>query len=221
MEALREHLDSHDNSRKEVQEKLHNICKKWRKEIDDLENKINNELEAKFKEEDSRLQATMSNLQSTISTGVAKTEEALQKAKAELLVVQKYNLSERRTKIEKDSESDGCDGEDDSYEESDEEKRSVPVELSERLELETVKEIAPERFDCFKPRDLKVNKVSNAGRVFLSFTINIEQERVLKEKKDLRTSSLTKLCCRRKAKMVKRSTASKRRKLLFICTIFP
>ena len=55
VKALNERLDSHDNNRKEVQEKLHNICEKWRKEIDDLEDKINSELETKFKEEDSRL----------------------------------------------------------------------------------------------------------------------------------------------------------------------
>ena len=46
----------------------------------------------------------------------------------------------------------------------------VPAEISKRLELETGKEVAPEWFDCSKPRDLKVNKVSSTGRVFLSFT---------------------------------------------------
>ena len=43
--ALNERLDTHDNNRKEVQDKLHNMCEKWRKEIDVLEEKINSELE--------------------------------------------------------------------------------------------------------------------------------------------------------------------------------
>ena len=54
--ALVECLESHDTNRKEVQEKLHEICEKWRKEIDDFEDRINNELEGKFKEDDDRLQ---------------------------------------------------------------------------------------------------------------------------------------------------------------------
>ena len=165
---------------KEVQEKFHEVCEKWRKEIDELEDKINSELEAKFKEEDNRLQAALNSMQTSISTEDAKLTEALQKAKAELLVVQKYSLNEKRTKrIEKDNESD--DEEENSDDEEDEEDESeVPVELSERLELETEKEVAPEWFD--KPRDLKVSKVSDTGRIFLSFTRNTEQERVLKEK---------------------------------------
>ena len=75
MKALNERLDSHDNNRKEVQEKLHNICEKWRKEIDDLEDKINSELEAKFKEEDSRLQTALNDLQTVISTEKTKVAE--------------------------------------------------------------------------------------------------------------------------------------------------
>ena len=147
--ALRERLESHDENRKAIQEKLHRMCEKWRKEIDeqekkvnceieerhstkiediqkaledttgandetlqklteaeeerraelerneekhasmkkeidDLEEKINNKLEAKFKEEDSRLQAALNGLQGTTSE---KVSGALQKAKAELLVM--------------------------------------------------------------------------------------------------------------------------------------
>ena len=62
VKALRECLDSHDNNRKEVQEKLHSMCEVWRKEIDDLEDKINSKLEAKFKEEDSHFQAALNSL---------------------------------------------------------------------------------------------------------------------------------------------------------------
>ena len=52
-------------------------------------------------------------------------------------------------------------------------------EFSERLELEARKEVVSEWLG--KPSDLKVNKVSNTGRVFLSITRNTEQERVFVE----------------------------------------
>ena len=92
--ALEDRLERHDNNRKEVQEKLCSICEKWRKEIDELEVRVNNELEAKFKEEDSRLQTALNDLQVIISADEEKLTEALQWAKAELLVIQKYNLNE-------------------------------------------------------------------------------------------------------------------------------
>lgn len=66
--AIRKCLDNHDTNRKEVQEQLHGTCEKWKKEIDDLEDKINSELEEKFKEKDSCLQAALSNLQTTTTT---------------------------------------------------------------------------------------------------------------------------------------------------------
>ena len=42
--ALREHLESHDGSRKRVQDKLHEACDRWWKQVDELEEAINNEL---------------------------------------------------------------------------------------------------------------------------------------------------------------------------------
>ena len=137
--TLEDRIERHDNNRKEVQDKLHNICEKWRKEIDDLEDKINSELDAKFKEEDSRLQAAMNNLQAAISADEAKITEALQRAKAELLVMQKYSLNEKETTV-----------------------------FTKRLKLTVSKEVVSEWFDSSKPRDTKVNKVSSTGRIFLS-----------------------------------------------------
>ena len=140
--ALNKCLDSHDENKKEVLEKLHNMCEEQKKAIDDLEVKITSALETKFREEDRRLWAAMNNLQASISADEARISEALQRAKAELLVLQKYSLNKR-----------------------------------EGLELKAEKEVTPEWFD--QPRGLKVNKVSNAGRIFLSPTRNAEQERVL------------------------------------------
>ena len=79
--ALKKHIDSHDNSRKEVQEKLHSICEKWRKEIDDLEDKVNGELEAEFRDEDSRLQAALNDLQAAISADEEKNHRSTPEGK--------------------------------------------------------------------------------------------------------------------------------------------
>ena len=151
--ALIERLGCHDENRREVQEKLHSVCEKWRKEIDDLEDKINSELEVRFKEEDSRIQAVLHDLRTVAAEGNdTNISEALQKAKAELLVVQKYNLK----------------GENGS------------LSLSDRFALSTEKDVYFEWFSTSKPTKLSVTK-THAGRVFLSFTRNTEQERVLAE----------------------------------------
>ena len=154
VKALKERLDSHDNSRKEVQSKLHSMCEEWKKQIDSLEGKINNELGKKFREEDNRFQVALHNLR-TVATSSEETKiiEALQRAKAELIVMQKYEL-----------------------------KKEEKATLCERLKLEARKEVvAPEWFDYSKPKGLKVNKVKYAGRTFVSFLRNIEQEITLAE----------------------------------------
>ena len=93
--ALKERLESHDENRKAVQERLHSTCEKWRKQIDELEDKVNSELEAAYKNEDGRLQAALSSLVATASTkDNVKTLEALQKTKATLLIKQTYELED-------------------------------------------------------------------------------------------------------------------------------
>ena len=81
--ALRERLDTHDNNRKEVQERFHNICNEWRRQIDMLEDCISSELETKFKEEDNHLQSTLSELQ---TAGKGSLEEVLQRQKQNSLL---------------------------------------------------------------------------------------------------------------------------------------
>ena len=146
-DALIERLDSHDKNRKEVQEQLHNMCEMWRKEIDDLEDRINSELETKFKEEDSRLQTALNDLQTADKESFS---EAFQKAKAELAVLQRYDLKE----IEDDEITN----------------------FFNTLGLSVEKSVDPEWLD--KPRNPKVNKIDN-GKVFLSFTFFNHLERVL------------------------------------------
>ena len=55
VKALRDRLEEHDNNRKEVQERLCEKCEKWRKEIDNLEEKANNEVEEGYAKESEEL----------------------------------------------------------------------------------------------------------------------------------------------------------------------
>ena len=97
--AIEECIKVHDDNRVEVQERLHSICDEWRKEIDGLENKINGELEAKYTEEDNRLQEALNDLKTAVimteEKGDNKLSEAAEKARTELLVMQTYKLIER------------------------------------------------------------------------------------------------------------------------------
>ena len=224
IEALRRQLETHNESRKGVQEKLRMICEEWRKEIDDLEDKangkfekrfakesdrlgnvlgnseslgraetirkleeceesrrasqervratrekqirdldelekgVNGELEGMFVAEDSRLQASLSGLRKAISKN--KTAEALQKAKAELIVVQKYDL-----KVVGPEKERSFKGED----------------FSKHLSLAADRKVCFEWLDTDKPTSFCVKSISS-GRIFLSFSfLNSEQERVLVE----------------------------------------
>ena len=51
--------------------------------------------------------------------------------------------------------------------------------IQKALELGVEKEVVPEWLDLSKPRDLRVIKINDTGRVFLHFTRNIHQERTL------------------------------------------
>ena len=86
--ALSERLEEHDKSRKAAQEKLGKICRGLEASIDGLENRLNGELEEKSTAENSRLQSALADLQ--VDGGDAM--KTTQRVKAELLVVQSYDV---------------------------------------------------------------------------------------------------------------------------------
>ena len=65
--ALCERLDRHDNSRRAVQEKLHDVCNELRRHVDEMEERVNKRLEEEFTKEDSRLQSALSELRRCIA----------------------------------------------------------------------------------------------------------------------------------------------------------
>ena len=123
-----------------------------RKQIDDLEDKVNSELKEKVTKEDSRLQTALSNLQTAVSSTKDKDSfsKIVQAAKTELVVVLKYALNE-----DKWSTSD----------------------FSERLKFAPKSCVSFKWFECSKARDFKIKKVGKTGRIILSFAF--EPEKVL------------------------------------------
>ena len=91
-DALAERLEEHNTNRVAIQDKLHDTCNELRKQVDMMEDRINGELQKMFTMEDSRLQAALSELRAAAED---KVSEAVQRAKAKLLVRQTYELVER------------------------------------------------------------------------------------------------------------------------------
>ena len=89
--SVEERLETHDESRKAAQEKLHEFCSGLRAQVDELENRVNKELEEEFTEEDNKFQTLFNDLNSDDGDELSKT---IQKAKTELLVAQTYEIIE-------------------------------------------------------------------------------------------------------------------------------
>ena len=92
---LNERLEAHENTKKVVQNRLNEICAKKTAQIDGLEKKITSCLEAKNDAEENRIETVITDLQENESTEVPEEiSKALQKAKAELLVAESFELIE-------------------------------------------------------------------------------------------------------------------------------
>ena len=100
---LSECLEAHDESRKAAQKNLHEICEGLKGQIKELEGKVAKELEEKFTAEDRRLQSAYENLQKDGGEDISKM---IQKAKAELLVMQSYELVDHSLGEDMDEDED-------------------------------------------------------------------------------------------------------------------
>ena len=100
---LSERLEKHDESRKAAQKNLHEICEGLKGQIKELEGKVAKELEEKFTAEDRRLQSAYENLQKDGGEDISKM---IQKAKAELLVMQSYELVDHSLGEDMDEDED-------------------------------------------------------------------------------------------------------------------
>ena len=165
VEAFNKRLEKHDENRKEVQKSLASICSGIRKRVDEFEGKISAELEGKYTKEDNRLQTALNELR--LAAEASKDDgnavsSALEKAKAELLVAQRYDIR-------------GVTSKSGSFEM----KAAEIPDIAGMYELVTEKGLALEWLCNKGVADLRVEKVAS-GRIYLEFAhLNPLEERVL------------------------------------------
>ena len=145
-DTLSKRLEAHDDNRRATQERLHEICGGLRKQIDEFEDKVNTELEEKFTAEDNRLQTALGGLNRVDNDNGEELLKAIERAKAELLGMQSYEVVE-------------CDAGKDN---------NSKFEISSFYELKTEKRFSFEMVEVRKPRDFRVDCVSG-GRVSVEF----------------------------------------------------
>lgn len=158
--VLEDRLVEHDEQRKSIQERVGSECARMRAEINVLEERINENLEEKFNAEDQRLQVAVNGLRELLFRGEYDGENALrvvEHARAELLVLQSYNLAN---------------------------KFDAPVKLDDMFSLSVSHSLVPNTLSLEnrKVANLSVKSVAE-GRVFLSFEeiFNQGEVQVLKE----------------------------------------
>ena len=154
--ALEERLEKHNENRKVVQNELHAICEEWRKQADDLEERINKELQVKFTEEDDRLLKALNALrESTLSEKEGERSAAARRARAELLVKQSY-----------------------SFVHTDNGKDAGPIDFVNSYRLNVKEELAEEWLDFDTLPSVKVERVT-AGRVYVKLGAKEDEIEVL------------------------------------------
>ena len=98
--ALGERLEAHDKSRCAAQERLGEVCGGLEASTDKLESMVCSELEEKSAAESNRLQSALADLQMS-GGGDCYCVKAVQRAKAELLVVQSYDVTKSNVNEER------------------------------------------------------------------------------------------------------------------------
>ena len=149
LNALNTHLEDAEESRKEAQKEINEICEKMWKQIDALEEKVNSELEGKFTKEDERLQSALGSLSDIKGKPSPK---ALQNAKTKLLVKQTYRLKEFCIYPE-------------------------IADLTNACKLTADKVVETRWLEHKKPTGLNVEKAGSFGRVYLGFSILTKNEK--------------------------------------------
>ena len=140
-------------------------CEEWRKQINELEGSANN-MFGEMTTEANRLQSVLSSLQSMLASGEeARISEALSDAKKDFLITNKYDLKIKEPMYINKMENDEGDCGDNRF-----------LDL---FKLTREKKIVPDCID--KPKNFKVLSINDTGRIFLSFTRNTEQEKILTE----------------------------------------
>lgn len=151
VKILVERLEKHDENRKAVQSKLHEILNDMRSQIDELEGRINKELEDKFTTEDNRLQSILNSLRTNQND-----ESILKTAKTELLMSQSYKIVKA-------------------------EEQKMTFDLSSLYKLQTEKSISTETIENRVPTDIHVTEVDESVVSINFDHLSYEETKVLLE----------------------------------------
>ena len=140
--VLGERLEAHDKSRRATQNRLEEICKGLEASIDGIENKVSGDIDEKSTAESNRLQSALDDLQADSGD----TLKAAQRAKAELLVMQTYDVVKPNAKEGRPS-----------------------LDGSPLYELKTERKVVAEVAETLRPTDVRVSKTGK-GTISLQFT---------------------------------------------------
>ena len=110
-----------------------------RAQIEGLEGKVCSELEKKFTAEDNRLQTTQNGLDTSEDKDISKM---IQKVKAELFMMQSYDMIEKRRR-----------------------ENEEPFDLSSLCELKTERQAVPEAVELMKPTNVRVSETSKGDNL--------------------------------------------------------
>ena len=94
MELLRKHIDEHEKSKVDIQEKIDEVCRALREAVDEMEERLGSTIEEWYKKEEARLQESLVKLYTLGEEGTDEeaAERALKEAEAALCCVQRYEL---------------------------------------------------------------------------------------------------------------------------------
>ena len=180
VKGFNDRLEKHDECRKAVQKNLASMCIDLKKKVDELEGKIAATLEEKFTEEDNRLQKALNELR--VAVGDCKDDSravsrAIERAKAELLVTQRYVIRSAASfcPCKNGADSGDSDDDDDDFEM----KTDHALDIAGMYELATERDLDLEWLCSKSVVDQKVVKVVS-GRIYLEFAhLNPHEESIL------------------------------------------
>ena len=132
--ALSERLEAHDKSRSAAQDRLREVCGGLETSTDKLESMVCSGLEEKSAAESSRLQSALADLQASGGCG-GDCVKAVQRAKAELLVVQSYDVAKSNVNEE-----------------------GFAFDVSSLYELKTKRDVAVEAVEMLRPTGVRATR---------------------------------------------------------------
>ena len=179
-QTINDCLEENEDNKSLGQSRINEICGGIKIRIDELKSRLNSELEGKYNAEDERLQDALNELRSTTLTNDEEVSKAIQKAKAELLVEQSYEVIEEALFVGP-KEIKVYERPDDENEDNEGNEEEDAFDFSSLCKLEVKQHFLTEAIDLRKPLHALVTKTCR-GKVFLELNHhNPHETRVISE----------------------------------------